>query len=344
MSGSRGVVAADGTSYDRRMSGAARRMTCLLPRLAKRGWRPILFVSRQTREVFRDLAGVRVVDLPVPAHPAPVRNRLARAWMPDLVRSLGAGILLTEIPPPPAEIPYLLTVHDLRVWDDPRAVGWGRRMWVLHTLPGALDRAAALATPSEATAARLRLRFPGCAPVVIPNGCDHLPAQQRRNGRAFFLAVGPWPRRKELGMLLAAHATLDPRPPLLLVGDPGRSLPAGVSALAPDDATLAGLYAGAAATICPSRMEGFGLPLAEALRLGCPVVASDIPPHREVGGAVVRYFPPGAAAVLARQMEVVLQDPGPPGPRQRQADLFTWDRAAALTDALLQRIAAENPG
>ncbi len=318
-------------------------MTCLLPRLAQRGWHPVLFVSRRARADFSGLAGVDVVDLPIPAHPAPVRNRLARAWMPELVRSKGARVLLTEIPPAPVELPCLLTVHDLRVWDDPLAAGWGRRTWVRHTLPQALDRAAALATPSEATAARLRIRFPDCDPVVIPNGCDHLQDPGRHPGRVFFLAVGPWQRRKELGVLLAAHASLEPRPPLLLVGDPGRPLPAGIVALAPDDATLADLYAGAAATICPSRIEGFGLPLAEALRLGCPVVASNIPPHREVGGTVVRFFPPGDAVALARQLRAVLQNPGPPAPRRRQAAPFTWNRAAALTDALLQRILAENP-
>ena len=50
------------------------------------------------------------------------------------------------------------------------------------------------------------------------------------------------------------------------------------------DAGLASLIRGATAVVAPSSVEGFGLPVAEALSLGVPVIASDIAAHREVGG------------------------------------------------------------
>lgn len=59
------------------------------------------------------------------------------------------------------------------------------------------------------------------------------------------------------------------------------------------DRTLAALYRRAAVTVLPSAREGFGLPVVESLACGTPVVASDLPVLREVGGAAVEYCAPG---------------------------------------------------
>jgi glycosyltransferase involved in cell wall biosynthesis len=72
---------------------------------------------------------------------------------------------------------------------------------------------------------------------------------------------------------------------------------------------LAWLYRHAAAVIVPSRHEGFGLPVVEALSLGTPVVASDIPALREVGGRATRFAPADAPAAFAEQLEAILADP-----------------------------------
>ncbi len=58
------------------------------------------------------------------------------------------------------------------------------------------------------------------------------------------------------------------------------------------DAELAWLYMNAAALVAPSMMEGFGLPSVEALSRGVPVLASDIPAHREILGGGALYFNP----------------------------------------------------
>jgi glycosyltransferase involved in cell wall biosynthesis len=62
---------------------------------------------------------------------------------------------------------------------------------------------------------------------------------------------------------------------------------------------LAALYRGAAAVVQPSDAEGFGLPVLEALACGAPVVASDLPALREVGGEAVSFCRPGDAAGFA---------------------------------------------
>jgi glycosyltransferase involved in cell wall biosynthesis len=57
------------------------------------------------------------------------------------------------------------------------------------------------------------------------------------------------------------------------------------------DGDVVEAYYRARVAVCPSRFEGFGLTPIEAVASGTPVVASDIPPHREFGGDAVTYFP-----------------------------------------------------
>ena len=68
------------------------------------------------------------------------------------------------------------------------------------------------------------------------------------------------------------------------------------------DADLRALVAGAAAYVFPSLYEGFGIPIEEALAKGTPVLASDIPVFREVGGDRITYFDPRALAPLAETL------------------------------------------
>jgi glycosyltransferase involved in cell wall biosynthesis len=76
-----------------------------------------------------------------------------------------------------------------------------------------------------------------------------------------------------------------------------------------DDTQLAALYAGAAAFAFPSKYEGFGLPVLEAMSYGAPVIASDAASIPEVGGDAALYFPCGDADALAAALTRVLRDP-----------------------------------
>lgn len=103
------------------------------------------------------------------------------------------------------------------------------------------------------------------------------------------------------------------------------------------DEVLAGLYRHATAFVYPSLSEGFGIPLLEAMMAKCPVIASDTPALREVGGDAALYFPPMSASDLARLMEQVASNDG------RRAGLvekglsramvFSWQRTAEATKA-----------
>jgi glycosyltransferase involved in cell wall biosynthesis len=81
-------------------------------------------------------------------------------------------------------------------------------------------------------------------------------------------------------------------------------------------------YHHAAALITASCAEGFNLPIIEALKRGCPVLASDLPVHREVGGQYAAFFPTGDTAAL-RELVARHQQQGMPEGVKSPSD-FHW--------------------
>jgi len=104
-----------------------------------------------------------------------------------------------------------------------------------------------------------------------------------------------------------------------------------------DDAELEGLWRIASCAAFPTRGEGFGLPLVEALRRGVPVACSDIPVLREVGGELPRYFDPDDAAGAARAVLAALDEPFDAAAAKAHAARFSWEAAAAGTHAAYER-------
>jgi glycosyltransferase involved in cell wall biosynthesis len=92
------------------------------------------------------------------------------------------------------------------------------------------------------------------------------------------------------------------------------------------DAELERLWRLAACAALPTRAEGFGLPVVEAMRRGVPVACSDIPVLREVGGDVPAYFDPHDPDAVAAAIRGALESPRPGG--AERAARFTWRRSA----------------
>lgn len=208
---------------------------------------------------------------------------------------------------------------------------------------------------SEATARSL-MRFaadrPGFCPLVAPLGVEPPPASGSSEPGVtgpYFLCVGTIEPRKNHMLLLhiwrqfaAMPAGAAPR--LIIVGRRGwenenvidlldRS-PGLVGLVREEgrvgDARMAALMRGARALLMPSFAEGFGLPVAEALAAGVPVIASDIPALRETGGTVPDYLDPTDGPGWRRAILDYTPQGSPSRAQQieRMADwrMPTWDQ------------------
>ncbi len=107
------------------------------------------------------------------------------------------------------------------------------------------------------------------------------------------------------------------------------------------DEELSYLYGHAWALVCPSRMEGFGLPLLEAMNSKCLVIASDIPVFKEIGAENVLYFKSGSMLELAEKMQHVIVSPQDSFKSyiiggQKRSRAFSWEKQAKETVALYE--------
>lgn len=341
-------VALDGTPLLGRRTGVGRYVGELVRRLPRHD-----LDVRLTAFTWR--TGGRP-DLGVPWRHRPAPARLLRAaW---LRAGWPTGELLSGrvevfhgtnfVLPPLRRAAGVVTVHDLTFLRYPEAVA-AASLAYRDLVPAAVRRAARVLTPSQAVAAEVAAEYglPAERVVATPLGVDPAwasaappaPAERARLGlpERYVLFVGTREPRKDLRTLVDAHRAAGAGvPPLVLVGPAGW----GAAADLPPDVVLPGwlpeedlrsTVAGADVVVLPSRYEGFGLPVLEALACGRPVVCSDLPVLREVGGDLCRYAAVGDVDAFAQALLDVGADPGDPAPRRARAEAFTWQRCAALT-------------
>jgi len=225
-----------------------------------------------------------------------------------------------------ARAPSIVTVHDVMPLEHREAMSAPRRAVYRALVRDAL-RAACVVTDSEASRDALAAAFPGVPAtvrVVYPGVRrgevgEAWPAWER----AVVLAVGVNKPHKDLDTLVRALARVPAaRRPLLVWAGPRDPRYPGAAELAaraggdvdvrelglvPEE-RLAALYRSAALFAFPTRYEGFGLPLLEALALGVPAVASDLRVLREVAGDAAMYAPPGDIAAWAEAIDRLLAD------------------------------------
>jgi glycosyltransferase involved in cell wall biosynthesis len=109
-----------------------------------------------------------------------------------------------------------------------------------------------------------------------------------------------------------------------------------------DDDTLAALYRACTALAFPSRYEGFGLPVLEAMSYGAPVVASNASAVPEAGGEAAAYVPVANPQALATAILRVASDETFAAELRRLGPLhaaeFTWDRTATQTLDVIESV------
>jgi glycosyltransferase involved in cell wall biosynthesis len=246
--------------------------------------------------------------------------------------------------------PGVVTVHDLSFERNPGLMGRRDRLVFRAVVPRSAQKAARVLAVSELTKRDL-IELYGIAEdkiVVVPNGVDPVfrPDGRRSNGEPYALFVGALQPRKDAGTAIEALSLIgDGAPRLIVVGqDKGGRAEAqrtaernGLAARVEfrghvDQAELAALYRDAVCLVFPSRYEGFGLPVLEAMASGTPVVATTAGALPEVAGDAAILVEEQNPVALAGGIERALAD------RTRlvaagleRARRFTWAETARRT-------------
>jgi glycosyltransferase involved in cell wall biosynthesis len=258
----------------------------------------------------------------------------------------------------PRRTPVIETVHDL--WDFVATDERGPRAALRrHLKRRALHRADRIVCVSRSTRDYLGNLWPRLADraIVIPHGTSRLsddPVPVHRE-RPFFLFVGRRDRYKNFALLLDALARLGGDAELVCFGgdpldDAERAaitrlgLGQRVHQRGGDDRVLAGHYRAARALLYPSRHEGFGLPLLEAMALGCPVIAAPLTSLPEVGGEAALYADADDADAWRDAMARLIVDDaaraGAVTAGLARAALFSWEATARRHAALYAEMEA----
>ena len=361
-------MTARGIGFDARLIGAlgiGRYITGLLPKLALiLGDRLSVVASRQDAAIVRALIGGSARLMTVNAQPYRLAEQsvlplsLLRAEL-DLIHFPHYNLPLIK----PGH--FVVTVHDLFPFQFPEIhSGPLPRVVNQMLMRNAVRRAERIITPSMATATAVNRSFPEAAGRVmtIPEAADDRfsptrnpeaeAAWQLRLGirPPYIFYLGQWKAYKNLPILLEAFRLLHrdrPNAQLVIAGDDPRhpEIRKGAEALPQGSVVLPGrlpesavpdLYRGAAVVVLPSRAEGFGLPVIEALACGTPVVCSDLPVLHEIADGVAVFCDPMNPRAFSEAIRQILDGPADNARRQlgiERARSFTWERAAELTVA-----------
>ncbi len=278
-------------------------------------------------------------------------------WVAFRAVSNRPGVLFSPgfNPPPFCLSPFVFTIHDLIQIQMPD-VTIAKSLYYRLVLKPACVRAARVLTVSEHSRREI-IEWSGVSEervVNVGNGVsaafrDHGPRHEP--GFPYILHVGNSRPHKNVGRLLEAFRRLDcPGLHLVIVGSRGTRLPSQlerpefrervVCLDGLDDGELASIYRGALLLALPSLMEGFGLPVLEAMACGTPVVASRAGALPEVAGDAAVYVDPFDVEDIRRAMERVLCDGELQG-RMRalgieRARRYSWDAVACKVRRVLK--------
>ena len=227
----------------------------------------------------------------------------------------------------------IITIHDVVFKYSPESYGFFSRIYLNWAAGYAVKHASRIITPSEATKKDL-IRFYKADPekiAVIPLG---FAPEKRENSTAalkkyglgkmkYFLFLGRIEYKKNTDTLIKAFQEFSKNNneiKLVLAGFPGHGGKEIINSIPKElkkhivltdyvkDDQKAALLQNTLCFIFPSRFEGFGIPLLEAMNAGAPIIASDIPSSKEVAGECALYFEKEDAHALAGLMAKITKN------------------------------------
>jgi len=322
-------------------------------------------------------------DAVIMAGPVGLGHRTERlAWeqngLPVLAQRVGADVLhmpYYSMPLRPG-LPTVVTIHDITFFTDPERYTPSSVRSLKSATTTAVRQATRLIVPSNATRDEL-VRMLAVDPAKIDvayHGVDHqlfhrpspeqvlhVTARLGLRGKPYIAFLGSLTPRKNAPAVVdgwsKAVADLENPPALVLGGGGGWSqdLDEAVAAVPPNlrlvrpgylpFADLPGFLGGALVVAAPSRGEGFGLAVLEAMACGAPVLTTNRTSLPEVGGGAVAYTEPDGESIAAA-LRALLDDPqrrtalGEAG--HARARGFTWEASAAAHAASYKRAAEPN--
>ena len=319
------------------------------------------FLEPKTRHLIHE-GGIRF-------HPLQIATLLALNRLPRLFSTMlappseifHASNLLRNIP---ETAKLTATIHDMTAWSLPECHTTANIAADKAYAERVLKRADGLIAVSENTRrdaiqvlglspGKIRVIHLGIPPAyrsVPPHAIARVTRQLALHKR-YFLSVGTIEPRKNLDALLTAWQTLPPsfreNYDLIVAGPPGWSSDATTRRLLQantdnrgiryigyvPEPDLPALTAGATAFVYPSLYEGFGIPVAQAMAAGSPVITSNLSSLPEITGGAAVLIDPRSVTELTAAIQQVGDSPGLRARLKtqgiEQAKQFTWERAAA---------------
>jgi glycosyltransferase involved in cell wall biosynthesis len=347
---SRPLVVLDADVLGRRRTGDETYVSALLSELPKLADDVRFAAVTRRPELVPD--GVEPIELP--ARSQPLRMALT---LPRLLRRLHPALThFQHVVAPGSPSLAVVTIHDLSFERDPRLMSARDRFYFRAMVPRSVRRADRVLAVSERTKRDLIEHY-GVEErkvVVIPNGVDAIftPGGPTFPGTPYLLFVGALQPRKDPLTAIEALSLANGDLRLVLVGpDKGSEQEArravdrlGLNGRVEfaghvEKPELASLYRGARCLVFPSRYEGFGLPVIEAMASGTPVVAAAAGAVPEVAGDSAILVDPGDPVALAGGVERALAD------RERlvragldRARMYTWGETARRTLAVYREL------
>jgi glycosyltransferase involved in cell wall biosynthesis len=334
--------------------------------------------QRSDEERYAKLAPkARVVAGPTAIAHRPARLAWEQTGLPFIAQQVGADVIHApyySIPLRPG-IPVVVTIHDVTYFAEPEVHNPVKATYIKAATRTAVRRAARLIVPSKATRDEM-VRLLAADPTRIDvayHGVDHEifhpPSEDERrrvsdrlglHGHPYIAFLGALEPRKNVPNLIRgwvrAVSGLTDVPALVLAGSGGwddevdaalADVPHQLRVLRPGYlrwSSLPGFFGGALVVALPSRGEGFGLPVLEAMSCGSTVLTTHRSSLPEVGGDAVAYTEPDPESIGTAMSTLI----GDADRRGRLADAaaarageFTWTASAEAHLASYQRAAEQ---